>query len=134
MTGLFLPGRARLWSVLVLLCVATGATAQAAEQRRCDFGMAVFPSGNQRQVDFPVVIASNMTSARVRVEGSGEWPGTRRKLAGGTDVVVFDTGPARETITIGPTGEALWEIAYRNGNPDGRVTAFVGTCAGWRAQ
>ncbi len=118
-----------------VLALLTGGTATAAEQRRCKTDFAVFPRGNQQRVVLQATVEAGDTSARVRVDGSGEWSGRRTRLASGADTVVFDSGPAIETLTIGVGGALLWEIAYRDRVAgDGRVIAFIGMCKPWKAQ
>jgi hypothetical protein len=112
-----------------------GQPALAADQRTCRAEVAIFPLGNQQNVDLRVVIAARETVARVRVAGSGEWNASRTRTPSGADTIVFDTGSAIETLTVGDAGELLWEISYKNEpNTSQKVIAFIGRCDPWRPQ
>ncbi|MDJ0823720.1 MAG: hypothetical protein QNJ09_18170 [Paracoccaceae bacterium] len=123
---------------LVCLLALGGTHAEAAsetEQRRCLFELAIFPSTNTEETNLVVTIAARNRAGQVKVHGSGSWQAKRKKHPSGADTIRFDTGAARETITISVVGEALWEIDYRSkSDADKRVMAYVGECKPWRPQ
>ncbi|KPP91051.1 MAG: hypothetical protein HLUCCA08_14025 [Rhodobacteraceae bacterium HLUCCA08] len=60
----------------------------------------------------------------VVVPGSGSWVAATRRTAAGGAVIEFETGPALETVTVGPGGDALWEIRFFEGG----VLIYMGRC------
>jgi hypothetical protein len=119
----------------VAVALALSGGAQAAEQRICEFRLGVLNTGDQLDVSLPVAIAANKRNGRIRVKNSGEWNIKRRTGADGSETLRFDTGAARETVVISPTGEAQWEIDYRrNRSNDVLFIAYFGTCEPWTPQ
>jgi len=128
----------RVWflrSIALALTLGGAVSAQAAEQRDCTFELAIFPTGGTQYIRQPVVMAANGAAARVRVVDSGEWPAARETFPNGANDLTFDTGVSTEAITIGPNGEAMWLITYKNtSDDDNRVIGYAGECTPWRDQ
>lgn len=60
----------------------------------------------------------------VVVPGSGSWSAATRRTAAGGAVIEFETAPALETVTVGPGGEALWDIRFFEGGQ----LVYLGQC------
>lgn len=128
----------RLLKTLLVLPLATSVlsgTAFANDQRNCKTEFAVFPTGSTEDATFRLTIAVSAKTAKVRVAKSGEWSGRRERHASGADTIVFETNAAVETLTIGATGNFLWEIDYKDPSAHSdRVIGFIGFCEPWRPQ
>ena len=75
-------------------------------------------------VNLRVRMAHKGRSGRVIVTGSGDYKARAETFESGAVEYVFDTDVSRETITIGPSGEALWDIRFENSD----LMVYVGTC------
>ena len=125
------PYRVALLAATTVLVLS--AAVSAAEQRNCDTDMAIFPNANYEDASFRMTITATDKEAIVRVHKSGTWVARRTRHESGADTVVFNTGAAIETLTIGVGGELLWEIDYMDAASSGdRVIAFAGQCQPWR--
>lgn len=71
-----------------------------------------------------VTVARRKRSGRVIVDGSGDYKARAKSFDNGAVEYFFKTGVSKETITISPQGEALWDIRFRNED----YMVYVGTC------
>jgi hypothetical protein len=104
-----------------------GPAAAAEFANQCAFTHVVkaTSAGMQRaDVRLPVSLARKNRSGRVLVSGSGDYKARAKTFKSGALEYVFKTGVSKETITIGPRGEALWEISFKNGD----LMTYVGSC------
>ncbi|OED47716.1 hypothetical protein AB838_13860 [Rhodobacteraceae bacterium (ex Bugula neritina AB1)] len=75
-------------------------------------------------VALQVTVAHRKRSGRVIVDGSGDYKARAKSFDNGAVEYFFKTGVSKETITISPQGEALWDIRFRNED----YMVYVGTC------
>ncbi|QDI75790.1 MULTISPECIES: hypothetical protein [Leisingera] len=121
--------RAGLLSVLSAGAILADSTVlQAAPlQHSClfDHVAKVTKEGMQRaDVSLRVTVARRKRSGRVIVDGSGDYKARAKSFDNGAVEYFFKTGVSKETITISPQGEALWDIRFRNED----YMVYVGTC------
>ncbi|EBA17955.1 hypothetical protein RSK20926_19492 [Roseobacter sp. SK209-2-6] len=85
----------------------------------------VTKEGMQRaDVALQVTVAHRKRSGRVIVDGSGDYEARAKSFDSGAVEYYFKTDVSKETITIGPQGDALWDIRFRNED----YMVYVGTC------
>ncbi|MCI5094797.1 MAG: hypothetical protein MRY77_00625 [Rhodobacteraceae bacterium] len=109
------------------LSLSAGPSVAADFASQCEFThvVKVTSAGMQRaDVRLPVSLTRKNRSGRVLVSGSGDYKARAKTFKSGALEYVFKTGVSKETITIGPRGEALWEISFKNGD----LMTYVGSC------
>jgi hypothetical protein len=105
------------------MSLATIASADS-EQRLCTFEKAITTTGETLDVFWEVIATQNEANARVIVKGSGDYSGNAKNSANGAAEFTFTTQVSTEVITVGPTGEAAWQIDFQNGE----TMAYFGYC------
>lgn len=99
----------------------------AGYQRGCAFTYVskVTSEGMQNaDVNLQVTLARKNRSGRVIVSGSGDYKARAKTFKSGATEYVFKTDVSRESIMIGNSGDALWEINFKNGD----LMIYVGSC------
>ena len=105
---------------------ALPALAQTA-QHSCQFTGATRMDDNGMQnydVDWRVRLAHKGKRGHVFVTGSGDYSAKAQSYDSGAVEYAFKTDVSRELITIGPGGQALWEINFNNGD----LLVYAGGC------
>lgn len=96
-------------------------------QKACNFTHVakVTDDGMQRaDLSLRVDISQRVRSARVNVNGSGVYKAKVISYESGATDYRFRTGVSKEEITVGPQGDALWDIRFINED----YMVYVGTC------
>ncbi|MEX0304638.1 MAG: hypothetical protein AB3N24_19640 [Leisingera sp.] len=109
------------------IVAVSGELKAAPLQHSClfDHVAKVTKEGMQRaDVSLRVTVAHRKRSGRVIVDGSGDYKARAKSFDNGAVEYIFKTGVSKETITISPQGEALWDIRFRNED----YMVYAGTC------
>lgn len=119
---------ARLFTASMAVMVSATLSQGQTLQRSCDFDFVFKLSeaeGMQRgQVDWTVTLGRRDKVGQVVVDGSGVYDARAKTFANGAMEYLFATDVSKESITVGPTGEALWDIQFTNGD----VMGYTGVC------
>ncbi len=108
---------------MAAFAVMPSVAASAALERLCRFERQIL-DGVSRVVDLPVIVDSSGGRGEVLIGTGARYPASIQTSAAGAMVLVFSTGVSRETMTIGPGGETLWQINFN----DGKTMAYAGSC------
>ena len=105
---------------------AARAADPATAQWTCHFTYAalVRETIERAEIDWHTTLAMRGRSGRVIVKGSGDYKARARRFESGAAEFVFRTDVSKERITVGPGGNALWEINFKNGD----FFTYVGGC------
>ena len=109
---------------ITLLLLSTAAS--AADQRKCMFERQTSPEGTFA-VSLPIALSTQGSRAIVAVQTTGrKYSAREMRGTNGAAEYAFSTEVSREIITIGPQGEAFWQINFT----DGRTQMhYAGKCA-----
>ncbi len=113
---------------ILILCspIASMANAQTF-QMECRFENFIRTTSqgvDSGEVFWKVIMAHTRTSGRVVVDGSGDYKAKAKSFASGAIEYKFNTDVSDEVITVGPTGEALWDIRFDGGD----ILVYTGEC------
>ncbi|MCV2881109.1 hypothetical protein [Actibacterium sp. XHP0104] len=99
------------------------AAAHAVPLPDCRFELQ-FSQAGAFDVDLGARLLGPDHNARFAVEGSGTYPARITNYDSGAFEISFSTDVSKEVVTVGPTGEALWQIDFTNG----QMMAYAGYC------